>query len=265
MELQAIDLVVSLFFLCALILVARSRKRLTSEGTESYRYISSGLVILTLMVVSRLYSTIGAFHPIPLLNDPVFYRLIFWIGIITGLTMLVSGISSWLPLSQTHRKLDRERLRGLDFVKRVEQLAGIERRSPVVLSKELQYMVEHFGLRDGAVYIYSRRRQKPVFLSSSGSARMSEADLEKISFDVNLADNLSNKDLSGGNGIVTEVPSGITRPDLSLPVVAGGKQDRLHIVPQGYVPFHSTGRQTEIALCRFYFIAESEKVRDFQA
>lgn len=230
MELQPIDLVVSLFFLSALILVARSRKRLTSEGTESYRYISSGLVILTLMVVSRLYSTIGAFHTIPLLNDPVFYRLIFWIGIITGLTMLVSGISNRLPLSQTHRKLDRERLRRLDFVKRVEQLVGVERRSPVILSKVLQYMVEHFGLREGAVYIYSRRRQKPVFLSSSGSTRISDTDLEKISFDVNFADDLSNKDSSGGNGIVTEVPSGITRPDLTLSVVAGGKLSALFLL-----------------------------------
>jgi hypothetical protein len=230
MELQPIDLVVSFFFLSALVLVARSRKRLTSEGMESYRYISSGLVILTLMVVSRLYSTIGAFHPIPLLNDPVFYRLIFWIGIITGLTMLVSGISNWLPLSRIHRKLDREKLQRLDFVKRVEQLVGVERRSPVILSKALQYMVEHFGFRGGAVYVYSRRQQKPVFLSSSGSTWLSDTDLEKISFDANLADDPSNKDSSGGNGIVTEVPSGITRPDLTLPVVAGGKLSALFLL-----------------------------------
>ncbi len=227
---QPIDLVVSLFFLSALIVVAKSRIRLTSEGTGSYRYISSGLVIMTLMVVSRLYSSIGAFHPIPLLNDPVFYRLVFWIGIITGLTMLVSGISSQLPLSQTHRKLDQERLRRLDFVKRVEQLVGVERRPPVILSKTLQYMVEHFGLRGGAVYICSQRRHKPVFLSSSGSTRLTKGDLEKISFDVNLGDNLCNKDSCGDNGIVTEVPSGIVRPDLTLSVVAGGRLSALFLL-----------------------------------
>lgn len=233
MELQTVDLVVMVFFLSALVLVARSRKQLSSESKESYRYISTGMVVLTLMELSRLFSIIGAFSSIPFISDPVFYRLIFWIGIITGLTMLVNGVSRWLPLARSNRELEHMRLRRLDLIKRVEQLIAVENRMPVILSKVLDYMVKHYELKNGAIYIYSRRKRKLVFLSSSSLSLMPECELVKVSFDEDLVDNYANKETSFDNRIVTEVPSSITQPDLALPLVVEGKVSAVFLLWQG--------------------------------
>ncbi len=233
MEIPVADLVVAVFFLSALVLVARCRTQLSGESREGYRYISAGLVILTLMAVSSLYSKIGVFCSIPFLSDPVFYRLIFWIGTITGLTMLVSGMSRWLLLSRDYRKFDREKWRRLDFIKRVEQLVGVERRLPVILSKTLQYAAEHFDLRSGAVYIYSQGQQKPVFLCSCGLAPITDQELRTISFDENVADNLPENDSSPMDSIVIGVPASITRPDMTMPVAVNRKISAVFLLWQG--------------------------------
>jgi len=232
MELQMIDLVVSLFFLSALVLVARFKKQLSEEGKESYRFISAGLVILALVELSQVYDKTGLFNTLPFVSEPLFYQLVFWIGVITGLTFLVSGISHWLPLSRTYRKYNRSRLKSLEFLKRVEQLVGVERRLPVILSQSLQYMVEHYSFLAGAVYIYSQKRKTLVFLSSSVSNRVAEADIKQIVFDEGYEQMLLKNSFSCNGLIFKKVPRTIPQPNLALPLVVGEKLSALFLLWQ---------------------------------
>jgi len=232
MELQMIDLVVPLFFLSALVLVARFKKQLSEESKESYRFISAGLIILTLVELSQVYDKTGLFNTLPFVSEPLFYQLVFWIGVITGLTFLVSGISRWLPLSRTYRKYNRSLLKRLEFLKRVEQLVGVERRLPVILSQSLQYMVEHYSFLGGAVYIYSQKRKELVFLSSSVPNHVAEADIKQIVFDEGYEQKLLKNSFSCNGLIFKKVPETIPQPNLSLPLVVGEKLSALFLLWQ---------------------------------
>lgn len=230
MEPQMIDLVVPLFFLSGLILIARFKKQLSGEDKGGYRYISAGLLILTLVALSRVYSKIGVFNTVPFVSEPLFYDLVFWIGIITGLTFLISGISNWLPLSQTYGKYNRMQIRRFDLIKRVVQLVGVERRLAVILSKALQYMVEHYGFLKGAAYLYSQKQKTLVYLSCSGSVRLTEADIKGILFDEGYEKKLLEKGSSCDGRIVRDVPKTIPRPNLALPLVVNGKLSALFLL-----------------------------------
>ncbi len=230
MELQMIDLAMPLFFLSALILVAKFKKQLADKNAGSYLSISAGLVILAMATLSRVYSSTGVFNAIPFLSVPLFYQLLFWIGIITGLTFLLSGVSSWLPLSQTYQRHVRMRLKHLELIKKVEQLVGIERSLSVILNQALRYMVEHYGLLKGAAYAYSRKQKKLLFLSSSGSAAISEAHIKDIIFDDACEEKLLENGALYDGQIVKEVPEDVARPNLVLPVVVNGKLSSLFLL-----------------------------------
>ncbi|MFH1373175.1 MAG: GAF domain-containing protein [bacterium] len=220
---QPANLIVALFFLCALVLLARSRERLIATDRDSYRHISGGLVVLTLTAVFHLYSAGGLLVMVPFVSDPIFSRLVFWIGIITGLVTLVSGISSWLPLSHRRQQMKQRKVRGLDFIKRLEQLTAVERRVPVMLSRTLQYMVDHFDMQKGAVFVCSRRSGKSVFLSAAGPGSIAEADLRRISFHGDMTAQFHDQAVTGRPEGGVEVPEGMSDPDLTLPVVIDGR------------------------------------------
>ena len=69
---QMPDMIFSLFFLLALILVARFKKQISSVDRSSYRYLSGGIVILTFMSLARVYSNQGVFKSIQFLSEPLF-------------------------------------------------------------------------------------------------------------------------------------------------------------------------------------------------
>jgi transcriptional regulator with GAF, ATPase, and Fis domain len=230
MELQTTELILPLFFLCALMLVARFKRQLSSESREGYRSISGGLVILTLMILSNVYRRMGIFDTLPFVSEPLFYQLIFWIGIITGVTFLISGMAHWLPLSHSYRRFDSTPVGRLEFIKRVVQLVGVERRLPVILSQTLQYMVEHFGFLKGAVYVYAQKRKTLIFISSAGTGRIAETDIKRIIFENDCDQKLVKNDPSCTASIIREVPPSIPSPGLALPLVVTGKLSGLFLL-----------------------------------
>lgn len=230
MELQTTELILPLFFLCALMLVARFKRQLSSESREGYRSISGGLVILTLMILSNVYSQMGIFDTLPFVSEPLFYQLIFWIGIITGLTFLISGVAHWLPSSHSYRRFDSTPVRRLEFIKKVAQLVGVERRLPVILSQTLQYMVEHFGFLKGAVYVYAQKRKTLIFISSTGTGRIAETDIKRIVFEGDCDQKLDKNDPAFSASIIKEMPPSIPTPGLALPLVVTGKLSGLFLL-----------------------------------
>jgi transcriptional regulator with GAF, ATPase, and Fis domain len=230
MELQTTELILPLFFLCALMLVARFKRQLSSENREGYRSISGGLVILTLMILSNVYQQMGIFDTLPFVSEPLFYQLFFWIGIITGLTFLISGMAHWLPLSHSYRRLDSAPVRRLEFIKKVSQLVGVEKRLPVILSQTLQYMVEHFGFLKGAVYVFAQKRKTLIFIASAGTGQIAEPDLKRIEFENDCDQKLVKDDSSFSASIIKELPPSMPIPGLALPLIVTGKLSGLFLL-----------------------------------
>jgi transcriptional regulator with GAF, ATPase, and Fis domain len=220
---QAIDLAATLFFLCALMLVAKFRPQLSARHKGSYRAISGGLVTLTVMFLSNVYQKIGVFAAVPFLAEPLFYQLIFWIGVITGLTFLVSGVSDWLRLSRSSRKLGSAQSDQLEFIRKIAQLVGVEGRLPVILNQTLQYMVEHFGFLHGAVYIYSQKQRKTLLVAAVGSGEFAPEDIENMVFESGFERRLADKELPFDTTVIKQTPKSLPHPNLLVPVVVTGK------------------------------------------
>jgi len=217
------DLAVTLLLLCALVLIAKFKDQIRADDKESYRYISGGLVILTLVALSRVYSALGVFDQIAFVSDPLFYRLLSWIGIITGATFLVSGISHWFPLARANRKYNRKLIQRLELLKRLEQLVRVEGRLASVLSKSLEYMVDLYDFSLGAVYGFSPKTSVTGFVSASGDSDAVLDDLRRIRFDEGLLQCGSDENRAAAPGCIGRLPSGLNPPTLMLPLVADGR------------------------------------------
>ena len=102
-------------------------------------------------------------------------------------------------------------------------MAAVEKRVPVILSRALQYMVDHFDLQQGAVFACSRRSRRPVFLGAAGSGTASEADLRRIAFHEDIDVQFPDRAVTGRPEGGVEVPDGMSDPDLTLPVVIDGR------------------------------------------
>jgi len=184
MELSTVELFVTVFFLLCLVAVARFREQIYTIDKESYNYISSGVAILSAVSLARVHNGLGVFDLIPFVSDPLFFKLLTWIGVMTGSIILVSGVSSWLPLSRAHRKYNRKRIRRLELLKRMEQLIRVETRLQTILTACLDFMVQLCDLPGGAVFTISGENQHCQLLSRSGmQASLVEAP-DKIDFDL---------------------------------------------------------------------------------
>ena len=103
------DFAGAVVFLLALIAVSRFSRYITAQDREAYNHVVTGLVILAIISLSKIYSDAGLFSRAPFVSEPLFFQLLFWIGIITGLAFLISGVTNWVPLSRSYRKYNRDR------------------------------------------------------------------------------------------------------------------------------------------------------------
>ncbi len=218
---QIFDFVVALVFLLALIAVSRLKRFLTTEDKESYRNVVSGLTILAVISLARVYSGLGLLQNIPFLSDPLFFRLIFWIGIITGLTFLISGVTSWVPLSRSYRKYNRERIEKLEFIKKVEQLLRVETRLPNILETTLEHMIAGYRLAGGAAYLYSRRRTEPFRVAWYDPTDGQSGPPADILFDQRVLGRFPGSDSLRPDNVIEALPEQVPLPDMIVPVSAG--------------------------------------------
>jgi len=165
---QVADSILVLFFLGCLVAISKYRGYLRGVDKTSYKHISSGLAILSIVFLAQLYNGLGVFAGVPFLSESLFYQLASWSAIITGTMLLISGVTVWLPLSRAHRQYSRERIERLGLIKQVARLVRIENRVPVILEKTLDQMMETCSLAKGAVYVYSRSTGRLVLIAGRG-------------------------------------------------------------------------------------------------
>ncbi|MBN1213714.1 MAG: hypothetical protein JXA92_14165 [candidate division Zixibacteria bacterium] len=217
------NMIFSVFFLLALILVARFKKQISSVDKSSYRYLSGGIVILTFMSLARVYSNLGFFKEIPFLSEPLFYQLVSWIGVITGITFVISGVSSWLPLAQNFKKDNVEKVRQLDFIKKIEQLVNFESRADKIFESALDYMVEHFEMKRGLAFKLSPSRGQLFPVASKGEAALSIGKTDAIRFNPEGWRHFLDGVKLENSGVLTGLPEIAGQPDVVLPVVVNDK------------------------------------------
>lgn len=209
--------------LAALLLVARLRKQISAIDKESYNYISSGLSILAVAAVGRALNEAGVFAATPFLSEPLFYRLLSWIVVITGVTLLISGVSNWLPLSRRFHQHSETQLNRLGLIKKVEQLVGVESRFPVLLGKTVVYMLEHCQLSAGSVYLFRRKTRTLVHSVAEVNSDHSMPGLDRISFDVDKVLSYSHQSTGNGLSLICDMPDGLELPGLVIPILVGRK------------------------------------------
>jgi GAF domain-containing protein len=92
-----LDLFFSLTFILLLVILAKIKERTFADNRDSYRYAVSGLVILAIVSVFQMGIHQNLLDNVPFFSEPIFQELIQAIGIIAGITLLLAGISIWLP------------------------------------------------------------------------------------------------------------------------------------------------------------------------
>ena len=218
MAVQMADWVISGFFLLSLLLVMRFRNQISREGRQSYNYICAGLTILLLVAIARIYNNVGLFGSIPFLSEPVFYQLIIWIAVMTGATLVISGVSTWLPISRSYRKYNKTKIDHLEFLKRVEQFVGVESRIDIVLSTTLAYIVQDFSFKQGIAFKYSARQGRMVMIASSNDLVVDASDLDRVVFNEQGWRKYVDGAPAQSAGIFTGLPGPIGHPDMVFPI-----------------------------------------------
>jgi len=221
MEGYLVDFSISLFFLTALIFTAKSKTHISEGNSETYKYISSGLVILTLAAVSHLGFYQGLFNSIPFLSEELFYSLTYWIMNITGIILLAYGITNWLPLNNSLRKYNKIHFRHLSLLKDIEQLIAVEKRPDIIFKKSINHMVEHFDAIRGAVYMCSSVDSKMVFLGGAGT---DSDQLKEIRINYDLMRKSKFEIMSSFDSSIFDLPEKMPLPEILLPVLVADKK-----------------------------------------
>lgn len=79
-------------------LLGRIKERAFNDNKESYRYTVSGITVLLVVSLIRLFKHQHMFDSMPFLSETVYQNLIEAIGIIAGITLMIAGVSIWLPV-----------------------------------------------------------------------------------------------------------------------------------------------------------------------
>ncbi|MEE8578173.1 MAG: hypothetical protein V3T31_13045, partial [candidate division Zixibacteria bacterium] len=215
---QFFDLTVALIFLFSLIAVSRFRRYLSGEDKQSYNHVVCGLMILAAMSLAQIYSSMGLFSRTPFVSDPLFFRLIFWIGVITGLSFLISGVTTWVPLSRSYRKYNKNKIERLEFIKKVEQLVRVEHRLQVILEKTLQHMASGYPLARGAVYLYSTKRRETVCIDAFDRDGADTEPLRNVVIDSESIGHMTSGQNIGYAAPINALSKTTGKPDLIVPV-----------------------------------------------
>lgn len=211
------------FFLASLILFRQCEKLIKAESAEGYRRLAGGLGLLSLTALARLYQDIGMFQQVPFLSETVFFDLIYWVMVIVGGAMIVSGAAHWLPLARENRQLSQEKIARLDLIKRIEQLIGVESRLDTILTHALQYMKEASNLGYGLVFKFSSNGEHLRIVSGTSDFEGDGLELEQA-----ICARIKARRASGTTGDLSRFIADCLaheqgKPDITIPVEVTGR------------------------------------------
>lgn len=98
-----LDSLFTVIFVLLFGLLGRMREKIFSDNKASYNYARLGLATLALVSLIQSAHNQNIFKTIPFLSEPVYLELILVIGMVTGVTLMLAGISIWVPPRKTVR------------------------------------------------------------------------------------------------------------------------------------------------------------------
>jgi hypothetical protein len=120
MSLFILDLFFAMVFVLIFIFLLRIKDRAFVNNRESLRYTMSGIFFLFLTSVFRLLEHQGLFAAIPFLSENIYRDLTEAIGIVTGIALMISGVSIWLPQKKKREKDNEKYVRRSTAVRHIE-------------------------------------------------------------------------------------------------------------------------------------------------
>ncbi len=219
MNFSAADLIATVVLLIPLLVAARYR-RSSIRHPESHRIIAAAVAVLAVSALLRTYHVLGLFARIDFLSNPIFFRLVFWLGVVTGTSLIAIALyRRYIDIGLNPQQ--RQSQRRLEFMRKTEQLASVETRLPVLLRTTLNHVAHFFPIRFGAVFLYTDRSRGPSLVSVTDSSTFSR---EKVS-DISFADAPDHGRLctapAAGRALIENMPTEIPFPDSVLPVMLG--------------------------------------------
>jgi transcriptional regulator with GAF, ATPase, and Fis domain len=122
-----IDLLFSSIFVLLIILLIKVREKAFIDNSESFYYTFGGLTALGLVSLMQLADHQNLFESFPFLSEPIYQELVKVIGIVTGVAMMIAGISIWLPSKKKKETISMEHTMGIEVLDKIErQIVNIE-------------------------------------------------------------------------------------------------------------------------------------------
>ncbi len=176
-----LDMFFTMIFVLLVIFLVRIKERTFAENKESYRYTVSGISVLFFASLLRLLNHQGVFEAVPFLSESIYFDLSEAIGIVTGIALMIAGVSIWLPVKS--RTID-----AADDQAKQSQLIQ-EILYEIIQTKEINTLFERvpmlicqgFGFSGSAVYRLNHKRQRFICTDLDDPGNSSKK-LKKLQF-----------------------------------------------------------------------------------
>lgn len=146
------DWVLPFSLVFALVLLVQFKRQVMQVDEHAYHFVTSGLGFVALAVVLRLYHQGGMLDQMPMVSDPIFYRLIFWSAVTAGVALVISGSATFLPLLIASRKNSQTRMSGLELIRTIERLMAVEPRTDALFATTLDHIVSTLSVSRVTIY-----------------------------------------------------------------------------------------------------------------
>ena len=154
--------------------VLNLKKIINHKSPGSFQSIIIGLILIDSVVVCEILKVNNVFDTVPFINNPVFFDITYSIGIITGIALLVKGVSTWMPVFNTFKKLSTTTINKLNLFKKIDQLLLVEHRYEVLLASASELIAQQYLYLSHSAYLYSQRDKKFIRLQNTDTESNSD-------------------------------------------------------------------------------------------
>ncbi|MDF1544431.1 MAG: hypothetical protein P1R58_04945 [bacterium] len=218
-----IELALAFFFLAALVLISRFRDQFLEEERHGYQQISASVSILSLIALLKLAAANSAFSNVLFLSDPGAIQLLVLVGSATGIVLLMSGISVWLPAARVHREIGRQRIERLEVVRKVLQLSRVESRIVKLLQGGLKYAAEGCRFERAELYCCPPYEKSVQFISGYSATDSQATGQGMVRFSPTLFSERNRHQAFDYSELIDNYPPGQNKVSLVQPILVKGR------------------------------------------
>ncbi|MEW5993535.1 MAG: hypothetical protein AB1744_03975, partial [Candidatus Zixiibacteriota bacterium] len=233
MDLSVMDSILSIALLVALYVIIRFRTTLRNTDSEYYRLILGSVCILTLVAALRIMDAAGISFGPAFLSAPIFFELFIGIVTLTAVTLLLIGIVRWMHAGRAATAISSMSGQQTEFFQSVHRPLDDDHSPHQALRATLELMVNSYDLDFGAVVVRSEDTGTLALLATAGPAGYDEALLQDIAVAVDTAVIPQRHTASDGSPLLKDVPSGLPKPDMVLPVLIEHQVEAAYLLWQG--------------------------------